>query len=108
MAPLDPHSFTDSHHTLTTDISLFLFLDFPSATIYGVAFFILKSPHVVWVFLKERRGIEKLECWRLRWSKNLLVKLFNDKQRGSTTLSHKRNFGKGKEGTIFEWGASFI
>ncbi|TYG53089.1 hypothetical protein ES288_D09G081500v1, partial [Gossypium darwinii] len=29
--------------------------------------------------------------------RNLLVKLFNDKQRGSTTLSHKRNFGKGKE-----------
>ncbi|MFQ6634952.1 hypothetical protein Gotur_012112 [Gossypium turneri] len=23
-----------------------LFLDFPSATIYGIAFFILKSPHV--------------------------------------------------------------
>ncbi|TYG64489.1 hypothetical protein ES288_D06G112200v1 [Gossypium darwinii] len=32
-----------------------------------------------------------------RWSRNLLVKLVNDKQRGSTTLSHKRNFGKGKE-----------
>ncbi|KAB2047966.1 hypothetical protein ERO13_A13G076800v2 [Gossypium hirsutum] len=31
-----------------------------------------------------------------RWSRNLLVKLFKDKQRGSTTLSHKRNFGKGK------------
>ncbi|KAB1995416.1 hypothetical protein ES319_D13G159900v1 [Gossypium barbadense] len=46
MAPLDPHSFTDSHHPLTTNISLFLFLDFPSATIYCVAFFILKSPHV--------------------------------------------------------------
>ncbi|TYH90058.1 hypothetical protein ES332_A13G024500v1 [Gossypium tomentosum] len=46
MAPLDPHSFVDSHHPLTTDISLSLYLDFPSATIHGVAFFILKSPHV--------------------------------------------------------------
>ncbi|PPD68346.1 hypothetical protein GOBAR_DD34772 [Gossypium barbadense] len=47
MAPLDPHSFTDSHHPLTTDISLSLYLDFPSATIHGVAFFILKSPHCI-------------------------------------------------------------
>ncbi|TYI86935.1 hypothetical protein E1A91_D04G101700v1 [Gossypium mustelinum] len=46
MEPLDLHSFTDSHHPLTTDISLFLFLDFPSATIYAIAFFILKSPYV--------------------------------------------------------------
>ncbi|KAE8711079.1 Leukotriene A-4 hydrolase-like protein [Hibiscus syriacus] len=41
MAPLDPHSFADSRNPRTTDVSLSLYFDFPSATIHGVAFFIL-------------------------------------------------------------------
>ncbi|EOY18491.1 Peptidase M1 family protein isoform 2 [Theobroma cacao] len=45
MAPLDPHSFTDSTHTLTTHIALSLYFDFPSATIHGAALFTLSSPH---------------------------------------------------------------
>ncbi|GMI84859.1 hypothetical protein like AT5G13520 [Hibiscus trionum] len=45
MAPLDPHSFTDSRNPATTDISLSLYFDFPSATIHGVAFFILSLPY---------------------------------------------------------------
>ncbi|XVF75475.1 hypothetical protein PTKIN_Ptkin13bG0190900 [Pterospermum kingtungense] len=44
MAPLDPHSFTDSTHPLTTHISLSLYFDFPSSTIHGAALFTLSSP----------------------------------------------------------------
>ncbi|KAK8546176.1 hypothetical protein V6N13_067403 [Hibiscus sabdariffa] len=45
MAPLDPHSFSDSTNPPTTDVSLSLYFDFPSATIHGVAFFILAFPY---------------------------------------------------------------
>ncbi|XP_022743505.1 leukotriene A-4 hydrolase homolog isoform X2 [Durio zibethinus] len=45
MVPLDPHSFTDSTHPLTTHISLSLYFDFPSSTIHGAALFTLSSPH---------------------------------------------------------------
>ncbi|XVF83347.1 hypothetical protein PTKIN_Ptkin16aG0479400 [Pterospermum kingtungense] len=45
MAPLDPHSYTDSTHPLTTHISLSLYFHFPSSTIHGVALFTLSSPH---------------------------------------------------------------
>ncbi|OMO72979.1 Peptidase M1, alanine aminopeptidase/leukotriene A4 hydrolase [Corchorus capsularis] len=45
MAPLDPHSFTDSTHPLTTHVSLSLYFDFSSATIHGAALFTLSSPY---------------------------------------------------------------
>ncbi|KAF5729540.1 peptidase M1 family protein [Tripterygium wilfordii] len=44
MAPIDPHSFTDSTHPLTTHISLSLYFDFPSSTIRGSALLSLPSP----------------------------------------------------------------
>ncbi|GKU91788.1 hypothetical protein SLEP1_g5608 [Rubroshorea leprosula] len=45
MAPIDPHSFTDSSHPLTTHIALTLFFDFPSSTIHGAAVLSLSCPH---------------------------------------------------------------
>ncbi|XP_010558779.1 PREDICTED: leukotriene A-4 hydrolase homolog [Tarenaya hassleriana] len=37
MAPIDPHSFTDSTHPLTTHVALSLYLDFAISTIHGSA-----------------------------------------------------------------------
>ncbi|KAL7228767.1 hypothetical protein ACSBR2_007460 [Camellia fascicularis] len=45
MAPVDPHSFTDSSHPLATHISLSLFFDFSSSTIHSSALFSLPTPH---------------------------------------------------------------
>ncbi|GLT70075.1 hypothetical protein SLA2020_421760 [Shorea laevis] len=45
MAPIDPHSFTDYAHPLTTHIALTLFFDFPSSTIHGAAVLSLSCPH---------------------------------------------------------------
>ncbi|XP_010419936.1 PREDICTED: leukotriene A-4 hydrolase homolog isoform X2 [Camelina sativa] len=43
MAPIDPHSFTDSSHPLTTHVSLSLYLDFNSFIIHGSALLTLSS-----------------------------------------------------------------
>ncbi|XP_010453430.1 PREDICTED: leukotriene A-4 hydrolase homolog [Camelina sativa] len=43
MAPIDPHSFTDSSHPLTTHVSLSLYLDFNSSIIHGSALLTLSS-----------------------------------------------------------------
>ncbi|XP_076960454.1 leucine aminopeptidase-like [Bidens hawaiensis] len=45
MAPIDPHSFTDSTHPLTTDISLTLYFNFSTSTITSSAVLTLASPH---------------------------------------------------------------
>ncbi|XP_072975275.1 leucine aminopeptidase [Typha angustifolia] len=45
MAPVDPHSYTDSTHPFTTHISLSLYLDFATSTIHGSALLSLSSPH---------------------------------------------------------------
>lgn len=45
MAPIDPHSFTESTHPLTTHISLSLYFDFSSSTIHAAAILTLASPH---------------------------------------------------------------
>ncbi|KAI8029240.1 Leucine aminopeptidase [Camellia lanceoleosa] len=45
MAPIDPHSFTDSSHPLATHISLSLFFDFSSSTIHSSALLSLPTRH---------------------------------------------------------------
>ncbi|KAI3470437.1 hypothetical protein Pfo_027100 [Paulownia fortunei] len=45
MAPIDPHSYTDSTHPLTTHISLSFYFDFPSSTILSSALLSLSAPH---------------------------------------------------------------
>ncbi|KAK3034429.1 hypothetical protein RJ639_034666 [Escallonia herrerae] len=45
MAPIDPHSTTDSSHPLATHISLSLYFDFPSSTILSSALLRLPAPH---------------------------------------------------------------
>ncbi|XP_047978018.1 LOW QUALITY PROTEIN: leucine aminopeptidase-like [Salvia hispanica] len=45
MAPIDPHSYTDSTHPLTTHISLSFYFDFPSSTISSSALISLSTPH---------------------------------------------------------------
>ncbi|XP_004307431.1 PREDICTED: leukotriene A-4 hydrolase homolog [Fragaria vesca subsp. vesca] len=45
MAPIDPHSFTDSTHPLATHISLSLFFDFSSSLIHASALLTLPSPY---------------------------------------------------------------
>ncbi|CAN0909336.1 Leucine aminopeptidase, partial [Linum grandiflorum] len=45
MAPIDPHSYTDSAHPLTTHVSLTLYFDFPSSTIHAAALLTLSAPH---------------------------------------------------------------
>ncbi|XP_058771997.1 leucine aminopeptidase-like [Vicia villosa] len=54
MAPIDPHSYTDSTHSPTTHISLSLYLDFPSSTIHSSALFTLQNPHSGPFFLDTR------------------------------------------------------
>ncbi|CAH9080458.1 unnamed protein product [Cuscuta epithymum] len=45
MAPIDPHSFTDSAHPLTTHVSLTLYFDFPSSTISAATLISLAAPY---------------------------------------------------------------
>ncbi|KAK6929254.1 Peptidase M1, membrane alanine aminopeptidase [Dillenia turbinata] len=45
MAPIDPHSFTDPTHPLTTHISLSFYFDFSSSTITASALLSLQRPH---------------------------------------------------------------
>nr|XP_016444354.1 PREDICTED: leukotriene A-4 hydrolase homolog [Nicotiana tabacum] len=45
MAPIDPHSFADSAHPLTTHISLTFFFDFPSFTISSATLLSLPTPY---------------------------------------------------------------
>ncbi|XP_019196495.1 PREDICTED: leukotriene A-4 hydrolase homolog [Ipomoea nil] len=45
MAPVDPHSFTDSDHPLTTHVSLILYFDFPSSTISAATLLTLAAPY---------------------------------------------------------------
>ncbi|KAK6144874.1 hypothetical protein DH2020_021694 [Rehmannia glutinosa] len=45
MAPIDPHSYTDSTHPLTTHISLSFYFDFSSSTILSSALLSLSAPH---------------------------------------------------------------
>ncbi|XP_059308250.1 leucine aminopeptidase-like [Lycium ferocissimum] len=45
MAPVDPHSFTDSTHPLTTHISLTFYFDFPSSTISTATLLTLPTPY---------------------------------------------------------------
>ncbi|XP_061348568.1 leucine aminopeptidase [Gastrolobium bilobum] len=54
MAPVDPHSFTDSTHPPTTNISLTLYFDFTSSTIHGSALISLQNPHSGPFFLDTR------------------------------------------------------
>ncbi|KAH9318523.1 hypothetical protein KI387_020292 [Taxus chinensis] len=54
MAPIDPHSFTDSAHPLTTHIHLSLFLDFDSKTIDGSATYTLPHRYTGTLFLDTR------------------------------------------------------
>ncbi|KAL3579263.1 hypothetical protein D5086_020767 [Populus alba] len=42
---IDPHSFTDSTHPLTTHVSLTLYFHFPSSTIHATALLTLQTPH---------------------------------------------------------------
>ncbi|KAJ6767917.1 LEUKOTRIENE A-4 HYDROLASE [Salix koriyanagi] len=44
MAPIDPHSFTDSTHPLTTHIALTLYFHFSSSTIHATALLTLQNP----------------------------------------------------------------
>ncbi|XP_010032239.2 leucine aminopeptidase [Eucalyptus grandis] len=54
MAPVDPHSFTDSAHPFTTHIHLSFYFDFPSSTIHSSALLSLSSPHSGPLFLDTR------------------------------------------------------
>ncbi|KAL1295587.1 hypothetical protein HN51_056446 [Arachis hypogaea] len=54
MAPVDPHSFTESTQPATTDIALTLYFDFPSSTIHASALFTLQTPHSGPFFLDTR------------------------------------------------------
>ncbi|KAI3852081.1 hypothetical protein MKW98_020080 [Papaver atlanticum] len=45
MAPIDPHSYTDSSNPLTNHISLSLYFNFSSSTIKGSSLLTLPSPH---------------------------------------------------------------
>ncbi|XP_068314863.1 leucine aminopeptidase-like [Pyrus communis] len=45
MAPIDPHSLTDSTHPFATHISLSFFFDFPSSTIHASALLTLPASY---------------------------------------------------------------
>ncbi|KAL3692215.1 hypothetical protein R1sor_005866 [Riccia sorocarpa] len=57
MAPVDPHSYTDSAHPLTKHVALVLSLDFDRKTITGTATFTLERPHSGEIFLDTRELI---------------------------------------------------
>lgn len=54
MAPVDPHSFTDSLHPLTKHVHLSLYFDFDSKTIDGSAILTLESPYSGDLYLDTR------------------------------------------------------
>ncbi|KAI3897798.1 hypothetical protein MKX03_013704 [Papaver bracteatum] len=54
MAPIDPHSFTDSSNPLTNNISLSLYFNFSSSTINGSSLLTLSSPHTGQLLLDTR------------------------------------------------------
>ncbi|MCO5586925.1 hypothetical protein L7F22_040869 [Adiantum nelumboides] len=54
MAPLDPHSFTDSSHPLTSRVDLSFFLDFDSKAILGSATLHLSHAHTGEFYLDTR------------------------------------------------------
>ncbi|KAJ4849332.1 Leucine aminopeptidase, partial [Turnera subulata] len=63
MAPIDPHSYTDSGHPLATHIALSLYFDFPSSTIHGAATLTLPGPHTGPLSLDTRSlTIHKVLC----------------------------------------------
>ncbi|KAG4149960.1 hypothetical protein ERO13_D05G365432v2 [Gossypium hirsutum] len=78
MAPLDPHSFIDSYHPLTTDISLSLYLDFPFTTIHSTAFFIQYTIHCLRINPSHRSNFPKTQlpnCKREQIQRDRLVHL---------------------------------
>ncbi|XP_042477078.1 leucine aminopeptidase-like [Macadamia integrifolia] len=54
MAPVDPHSFTDSSHPFATHVSLSLYFDFDSSTIHGSALLSFPTPHSGPIYLDTR------------------------------------------------------
>ncbi|XP_043697561.1 leucine aminopeptidase [Telopea speciosissima] len=54
MAPVDPHSFTDSSHPFATHLSLSLYFEFASSTIQGSALLSLPTPHSGYIYLDTR------------------------------------------------------
>ncbi|KAL2636378.1 hypothetical protein R1flu_007857 [Riccia fluitans] len=54
MAPVDPHSYTDSAHPLTKHVALSISLDFDLKTISGSATFTLERSHSGEIFLDTR------------------------------------------------------
>ncbi|CAM8910717.1 unnamed protein product [Rhodiola kirilowii] len=54
MAPLDPHSFTESTHPLANHISLTFYFDFPTSTIHSSALITLPTPHTGSISLDAR------------------------------------------------------
>ncbi|KAF8396650.1 hypothetical protein HHK36_018274 [Tetracentron sinense] len=54
MAPVDPHSFTDSSHPFATHISLSLYFDFASSAINASALLTLPTPYSGPIFLDAR------------------------------------------------------
>ncbi|KAJ7532566.1 hypothetical protein O6H91_13G009600 [Diphasiastrum complanatum] len=61
MAPIDPHSYTDSSHPLTKHVDLDLFLDFDTRVIYGTALLRLERQHSGELYLDTRDlSIEKV------------------------------------------------
>ncbi|CAM6084658.1 unnamed protein product [Calypogeia fissa] len=54
MAPIDPHSYTDSSHPLTKHVALSLFLDFEAKIISGSATLTLERAHTGEIFLDSR------------------------------------------------------
>ncbi|GMG99372.1 hypothetical protein Nepgr_001212 [Nepenthes gracilis] len=54
MAPIDPHSYTDSTQPFTTHVSLSLYFDFPSSTVRGSAILTLSAAHAGPIFLDTR------------------------------------------------------
>ncbi|GLJ16503.1 hypothetical protein SUGI_0281790 [Cryptomeria japonica] len=54
MAPIDPHSFTDSENPLTKHVSLSLYFDFDIKTIDGSALLTLEKPYTGSLYLDTR------------------------------------------------------
>ncbi|KAJ7567938.1 hypothetical protein O6H91_01G012900 [Diphasiastrum complanatum] len=54
MAPIDPHSFTDSAHPLTNHIDLDLFLDFDTKIITGTSILTLEKQYSGQLYLDSR------------------------------------------------------
>ncbi|GAB2276696.1 Leucine aminopeptidase [Dionaea muscipula] len=54
MAPIDPHSYTESTQPYTTHIALSLYFDFPTTTVRGIAVLSLSASHAGPLFLDTR------------------------------------------------------